>query len=152
MLEAVLTRGHRIASGLAGDPRFPKGTLALQLPLFKARGLDLLALGFHPATLNLSIAPLTWEPRRPKLTLRGVHWTDRFPPEDFSFFDCRLAPAVGPASVQGLVYYPHPETKPDHFQDPTIIEVFAPKFETISYGETLGIELPPDQISIRDQC
>jgi hypothetical protein len=148
MHEATLTSGHRIASGLAKDPRFPRGTLALQLPIFKTRGLDILARGFHPATLNLSIAPLSWKPLQPCLTLRGVRWTESFPPEDFSFFDCRIASPHDPVLIKGLVYYPHPETKPDHFQDPSIIEVFAPVLTNIAYGDQFQIDLDPAQMNI----
>ncbi|MEM7145691.1 MAG: hypothetical protein AAF591_11190 [Verrucomicrobiota bacterium] len=149
MLTATLTQGHRIASGLAQDPRFPDGTLALQFPLFQEHGLDLAARGLHPATLNLSIAPLTWKPLAPAHTFRQLAWTDHFPPEDFSFFDCQLTPPHTDTPLDALIYYPHPDTKPpDHPQSPSTLEVLAPKLKNIAYGDTFQIHLPPSQIEI----
>ena len=40
-LEGVLVGGHRVASGPNQDPRFPGGTLAMQLPHFLRHGVDL---------------------------------------------------------------------------------------------------------------
>lgn len=39
--KATIIQGHRVASGLNGNPAFPGGTLRMQAPFFKARGLDL---------------------------------------------------------------------------------------------------------------
>ena len=38
-------------------------------------------------------------------------------------------------SVDGLIYWPHPETKPEHFQDPHVIEIMAPKIPELSLGD-----------------
>jgi len=38
---ARIIQGHRVASGLNGNPDFPGGTLRMQMPLFKALGIDL---------------------------------------------------------------------------------------------------------------
>ena len=53
----VIVAGYRVASGPSKD--YPYGTLEKQIPLFKQRGLDLER--FHPGTLNVSIAPATFE-------------------------------------------------------------------------------------------
>jgi len=58
------------------------------------------------------------------------------PPEDFSFKRCRLN------GVDALIYYPHPDTKPDHHQSPDVVEVLAPKMETIVYGSKVVLEIP----------
>ena len=58
MIPATIVQGHRVASGLNGNPRFPGGTLRMQLPFFAELGLDLSA--FYPGTLNVSIAPLSY--------------------------------------------------------------------------------------------
>ena len=138
--------GHGVASGCGGDDRFPEGTLALQWPHFEQRGLDLSP--FHRATINISIAPRTYTTRKARLTLRTVEWTDLFPPEDFSFFDCRLVPSPDHQPVPGLVYYPHPETKPDHFQDPSIIEILVPWINGIQYHSPVHLDLDPAQIEV----
>lgn len=141
-IAATIVPGHRVASGLANDPRFPGGTLALQAPHFAAQGIDLAA--FHPGTLNLAIAPYRYRIGQPKCTLRGVRWSSVSPPEDFSFFDCQLI--ANDRTVTGLVYYPHPETKPEHFQASDILEILAPQLVGIGYGDRLMIAIDPAQM------
>jgi hypothetical protein len=46
------------------------------------------------------------------------------------------------------VYYPHPETKKTHFQNPSLIEVITVEIEGIKYGDTLEIEVNSNEISI----
>ena len=50
ILPFTVVKGHQVASGIANDPRFSEGTIAAQLPYFKALGLNL--EGFYRATLN----------------------------------------------------------------------------------------------------
>ena len=64
-ISAVVVKGHGVASGVGGDPRFPQGTLRIQFPIFSALGLDL--SGYHPGTINLSISPYRYEPLVPRL-------------------------------------------------------------------------------------
>lgn len=144
-VHGVLTQGHGVASGRGGDPRFPGGTIRMQLPHFAARGLELNA--YHSGTLNVSIRPHTYRVLRPKVTFRNVKWHPVEPEEDFSFFDCRVR--IGNAApVDALVYYPHPETKPEHFQPPDILEILAPYLPDIRYGEPVVLELPEGQIRV----
>ena len=137
--------GHRVASGLNGDPRFPGGTVGQQKPHFLARGLDI--SGFFTGTVNVSIAPLRYRILRPRLTLRQVRWHPVFPAEDFSFFDCLLLRPDAPP-VAGLVYYPHPETKIEHFQNPDVLELLLPFVEGLSYGMRLELRIPANQMLI----
>jgi hypothetical protein len=140
-----LLAGHRVASGLNGDPRFPGGTLHLQAPHFRALGLDLAA--FHPGTLNVSIAPRRYCVVRPRLTFRRVRWHPTEPAEDFSFFDVRLGRA-GAAPLSGLIYFPHPETKPAHFQPPDVLELLFPFVAGLHYGAALHLQIPVAQIRL----
>lgn len=144
-LNGVIVRGHGVASGQAEDPRFPGGTIVLQQPHFENAGLDL--SGFHSATLNISIDPKRFEPRRALKTIRNVTWLEECPPEDFSFFNCRIT-VEDQLPVEGLVYYPHPETKPEHFQSDSTIEVLAPFIEGIEYGMAVVLELKEEEIAI----
>jgi hypothetical protein len=137
--------GHRVASGGKGDPRFPGGTLRMQAPFFRELGLDLSA--FHMGTLNVSLAPRQYRVVAAKLTFRGVKWHPTEPAEDFSFFDAELALPDG-STPSALVYYPHPETKPEHFQQPDVLEVLAPHLPGLSYGMEIGLYVPRDQIII----
>ena len=141
-IEGEVVRGHGVASGASGDPRFPAGTLALQFPVFARHDLDL--SGFHPGTINLDIAPASYEIVAARLTLTNIQWHPDCPPETFSFFDCLLG------TTPALIYYPHPETKPGHFQSPTVLEVLAPKIEGLSYGQRLHFTPDPGQLLIVD--
>jgi hypothetical protein len=145
VVSAVVKPGHRVASGLNENPRFPGGTLAMQGPFFARLGLDL--GGYHSGTLNLSIAPHCHRVVQPRLTFRQVKWHPTEPAEDFSFFDCRLT-MPGAEAVQALVYYPHPETKPEHFQSPDVLEILAPSLPGLVYGMQVMLTVDPAQMVI----
>lgn len=85
MIPSTIVQGHRVASGLNGNSRFPGGTIQMQLPFFAERGLD--SSGFFPGTLNVSIAPLSYRVLSPRYTFRALKWHPADPAEDFSFFD-----------------------------------------------------------------
>ena len=143
---ARVVPGHQVASGLNGNPRFPGGTLKMQAPVFQALGFDLTR--FHRGTLNVSIAPLSYRAVAPPLTFRQVKWHPVEPAEDFSFFDLRVARANVPP-VTGFIYFPHPETKPEHFQNPDVLELLLPYIEGISTGAELILQIPAEQMLIR---
>ena len=117
----------------------------MQKPLFVERGLDL--SGLYDGTINVSIAPQRPVFRQPRCTLRGVRWHKAVPSEDFSFFDCRLWYAG--TEYSGLIYRPHPETKPAHEQPPHVLEVLAPFVEGLSPGVRVALQLRPEQISVQ---
>ena len=139
---AHVTRGHRVASGLNGNPRFPGGTLAMQRPYFAQRGLDLGR--FHGGTLNLRIAPRHAVVKRPRLTFEQVRWHPEDPPETFSFFDAQLR--HDGHIVDALVYRPHPQTKPTHFQADDILELLAPFVPGLGYGIAVDLATDPSQM------
>jgi lycopene beta-cyclase len=138
----IVVEGHRVAS--QPSPEYPYATLEKQIPLFTARGLDLGSF-FH-GTLNISIAPKQWEMLQPEFTFRGIAWTDLHPPEDFSFSACRVR--IGGLKYPGWVYYPHPETKIRHFQNPSLIEVITEHIPGIGYGTCLELEVRTGEIRI----
>ncbi len=146
-LAARVVPGHRVASGKNGNPLFPGGTLKMQMPFFRERGLDLAA--FHGGTLNVSIAPLRYRVVQPRITFRAVKWHPTEPAEDFSFFDVRLRHAGAPA-VDGLVYYPHPDTKPTHFQKPDVLEFLLPFVPGLDYGAEIQLEIPAEQMIVKN--
>lgn len=143
MIAAVIVQGHRVASGLNGNPLFPGGTLRMQLPFFQALGLDLSR--FHLGTLNVSIAPLQYHVVQPKHTFRGVKWHPTEPAEDFSFFDVIVHRDNDPP-VSGYIYHPHPETKPTHFQQADVLELLLPWTEGLDYGAKIRLEVPEEQM------
>ena len=141
---AMVVQGHRVASGVNGNPRFPGGTLRMQLPYFAAEGFDL--RGYHLGTLNVSIAPFTYRMGLAKATFRHLKWHPTEPAEDFSFFDV-TALRVGEEPLAGLIYYPHPETKPEHFQSPDVLELLLPWTDGLTYGTPIEIEVPNTQVT-----
>lgn len=133
-IEGVVVRGHQIASGENPDSPYPAGSIKMQIPRFRERGLDLTA--FHPATINVSIAPRSFKMRDADYTFEGVQWAMGYPPEDFSFKHCKLN------GRDAMIYYPHPETKPDHHQSPDVVEILAPFLRDVSYGSDVVLEIP----------
>ena len=143
LIPATVVQGHQVASGLNGNPRFPGGTMRMQLPFFRELGLDLSR--YHPGTLNVSIAPLRYHLVESKFTFHALKWHPTEPSEDFSFFDVVVHPDSEEA-LSGLIYFPHPETKPEHFQKVDVLELLLPWTEGMSYGTGLRLEVPPDQM------
>jgi hypothetical protein len=141
-VQGIVVQGYRVASGPSRD--YPYGALDRQRPIFRARGLDL--DGFFNGTLNIDIRPRTFRMARPPLTLRGVKWTDLHPPEDFSFSSCKVL--FEGMEYDGWVYYPHPETKIRHFQDPSLLEVIARPIPGIEYGNRVEVHLNPEEIEL----
>jgi CTP-dependent riboflavin kinase len=135
ILKGVLVPGYRVASGPSKD--YPYGTLEKQKPFFKERGLNLDP--YFEGTLNISIAPkhFTWV--KQKYTFRGVAWTDMHPPEDFSFQPCRVK--VKGDYYEGIIYYPHPQTKVRHFEKDDLIEVITTWVPGLNTGDRLEIEV-----------
>ena len=149
VVAARIMQGHRVASGLNGSPRFPGGTLRMQRPHFLALGFDLAA--YHTGTLNVSIAPCRYRVVNAPITFRNVKWHPTEPAEDFSLFDVRLL-RPGGSAVAGKIYHPHPETKPTHFQQPDVLELILPFVEGLTYGDTIHLAIPPDQMLIQSGC
>ena len=145
LVAARVVQGHRVASGENGDPRFPGGTIRMQLPFFKARGLDLSR--FHPGTVNVDIAPCAYRVVAPRLTFRQVAWHPTAPAEDFSFIDVEVL-GLGPEPVTGFIYFPHPETKPCHFQKPSVIELLLPFVPSLRYDMRVQLRIPARQMRI----
>tara|TARA_R110002096_G_scaffold215310_7_gene403073 strand:+ start:1119 stop:1580 length:462 start_codon:yes stop_codon:yes gene_type:complete len=142
-----LVRGHQVASGIAEEERFPNGTLAMQLPHFEQRGLDLTS--FYKGTLNLSIAPKQFRILETTHCFEDVKWASNEPAENFWFLDCRVGLNLEDF-VDGYIYYPDPETKPCHFQPPNVLEVIAPELPDVNYGDSIWLAIRRNQIEITD--
>lgn len=142
-IPGVVTKGYGVASG-SDSTRFPGGTIRAQLPHFLARGVDISP--YYPGTLNIDIAPRRFTIIRPSHTLTDVSWWPGVPAETFSFSQCRILLPTGP--IDGMVYYPHPETKPEHHQPPTVIEILVPFIEGLSLGSTVHLQLNSSQVEV----
>ncbi|CAN0601182.1 unnamed protein product, partial [Ectocarpus sp. 12 AP-2014] len=73
--------GYGVASGKGRDARYPEGTLKLQLPFFKERGLHL--ENYFLGTLNIDISPFTYKIGIPDYFFEAVDWSEHIPPENF---------------------------------------------------------------------
>lgn len=143
-LRGVVVQGYRVAS--APSANYPYGTLERQRPVFAARGLDL--SGCFNGTLNIDIRARTFQVIRPEFTFHNVEWTDLHPPEHFSFSRCQVI--FKGIEYDGWVYYPHPETKLRHFQNPSLLEVIAVPIPGIKYGDEVEVDLNPHEIAVSD--
>lgn len=140
-----VSRGFGIASGRDGPALgLQEGTLACQAPVFLARGWDLAREipGYRHGTINVRLdRPLRLA--GPDITLTDVDWAPPhlrgdFPPETFSFTRCSLFHAS--RFVAGVIYYPHPETKPSvNSHDPCVLEVIAPDIEGLRYDDPISV-------------
>ena len=142
-LSGTLVRGHQVAS--RPSAAYPYSSLEKQKPYFKTLGLDLYP--YFNGTLNISIAPITFEMIKPEFTFPLVEWTDLHPPETFSFSRCNVI--FKSVEYAGWVYYPHPETKKTHFQNPSLVEVIAYPIPGIQYGDELEVKLNTDEVTVR---
>ena len=143
-VNAVVAQGHGVASGKAKDPRYPKGTLNAQFEHFMQKGLDLSQ--YFPGTINLDIAPYTFNIIKPKYFLENINWSKYIPPENFYFFEVSLH--INNNIYKGLIYMPDPATKAEHFQNPTILELLLPKVDGLKYGDTVVVEVDDQQIEL----
>lgn len=136
--------GHGIASGQGRVTPYPAGSIKMQIPFFRQHGVDLRS--FYKGTINVDVAPARFVITDHATTLRAIEWTALHPPEDFSFSPCRLV--VGRTKVEGLIYFPHPETKERHFQSDTTIEVLAPFIEGLGPGTPVTLEIDAREVEI----
>ena len=143
-VSGILKSGHRVASGRAKNSPYERGTIEMQMPYFRDLGLDL--SGFYWGTLNISIAPYSFELVKPQYTFPLVKWHPNYDAETFSFSPCEIV--YRKINYQSLIYYPHPETKLGHFQDDSIIEAIAPEIPGIKYGDRLILKVATNEIKI----
>lgn len=141
-INGLICKGHRVASGLTDDHRYPRGTLYEQLPYFKERGLDLSS--YFPGTINLDIAPYEFVIENPKYFFEAIPWSTYIPPENFYFFDVILN--FEDKEYKGLIYMPDPITKVDHIQKKFILELIMPKIDGLVYGMKVCIEIEDKQL------
>ena len=139
-VSGIVVAGHGVASGQCGDPRFPAGTVAMQAPVFRTRGVDLDALLGAEAflgTINVDVSPA--KPLRigAEIELTAVAWSPEMPPENFSLLHATIkhAGTLYPA----LIYMPDPATKPEHFQPASVIELIAPRVPELAGGDVVEV-------------
>lgn len=143
-IKAVVQEGHQVASGQADDSPYPRGSIEMQAPFFKGHGINF--DNYYLATLNLSITPYIFEVISPEFTVRNLKWAEGFPSEDFSFSKCEIV--FKDKLYNGLVYYPHPETKIGHFHSQSLIEIITQYIPNMAYGDEVDLKINEAEISI----
>ena len=141
-MKGIVVQGYRVASGPSKD--YPYGTLDKQRPFFASRGLDL--SGYFNGTLNIDIRPFEFKLLKAEFTFHDVEWTDLHPPEHFSFSKCKVI--FKETSYDGWAYYPHPETKLRHFQNPSLLEVIAMQIPDMQYGREVLVDVKENEVEI----
>jgi hypothetical protein len=142
-IEGKVIVGYGVASGKGKDPRYPNGTLMLQLPYFKEKGLDLSS--YFRGTINIDISPYTFTIKKPTYYITDIDWSKHIPPENFYFFEVTLL--FKEKKYNGLIYMPDPKTKNDHHQINTMLEVLMPHIEGIENGVAVKLEITEECIS-----
>lgn len=143
-VKGKIISGYGVASGKGQDPRYPEGTLRMQYPFFKQGGLDL--GGYFLGTINVDISPFRYEIGKPTYFFEAVDWSKHIPPENFYFFNVTLI--FEGKSNQGLIYMPGPETKADHEQLSTVLEVILPRVKNIQIGLSVNLEIAEESLRI----
>lgn len=143
-LQGTVQQGHGVASGKSASSPYPQGSIAMQAPLFKTLGLDL--SDCYLGTLNVAIDATAWNIVQPTHRFERLQWTDLHPPETFSFVRCGIT--YDNTTVQGWLYYPHPETKAAHWQNGNVMEIIAPRLAGVGYGAQLRLEFAQGAIDV----
>lgn len=146
-VQGIVRAGHGVASGrsagTASNP-YPQGSIAMQVPFFKALGLDLSPCFL--GTINLDIAPQSWQLLQADHCFEKLRWTDLHPPETFSFLAMQVQ-WLG-AWHAGWLYYPHIETKATHFQSRSVMELLCPKLVGLQTGMPLIVRCPARSVGL----
>ena len=141
-VEGEVIKGHGVASGTIYDPRYPNGSLYLQIPFFEREGIDF--RGYFRGTINVDISPYNYAIVSPLYFVKQVNWSEYIPSENFYFFEAKVV--YNSVEYEGVIYLPDPETKPDHFQPNHMLELIMPKMEGLTYGDKVLIKPNPDQL------
>ncbi|MDO8482043.1 MAG: hypothetical protein Q7S75_03095 [bacterium] len=143
-VKGVVIRGARRTSNIDGNSPYGRGTLELQFPLFRELGLDL--SGCFMGTLDIRINPRTWVMVPTEPTFHGIKWFAG-KEEDFFFSKCWLTFAG--KTYLAWLYCASPG-KPHYIRGPSLFEVIAEKIPNIGYGDTVMLEINPEDIRIND--
>lgn len=142
-ITGIVIAGHGVASGKGKDPRYPEGTLKLQIPFFAKKGLDLTP--YFRGTINLNIAPFRFIIGKPNHFFRSIAWSQYIPPENFYFIEVSVINRS--KKYHGYIYMPDPATKMDHFQHESTLELILPEIEGLQVGDRLFLEVDEAQLA-----
>jgi hypothetical protein len=132
-IAGTIVAGYGVASGKAENCPFPGGSIHMQLPFFKAAGIDLSR--YFTGTLNVDLAPYIPAPKR--VVFDGkLRWLDDL---EERFVISLVEFEANEHRYSGVWYYPHPETKVDHFQRNTVVELLMPWIDGLKTGQAVKV-------------
>lgn len=150
--EMVSVRG-RIVPGMqaaSGGSRRPKrGTIALQLPFFRAAIPEFDAFFDRPpriGTLNIAFRGREIRVLAPDHHLKAIRWEHRAAPENFYLSPCRLRFAG--RDYRGLLYIPDPATKPGGLPTGHVVEILTERVPMIRYGAPVTLRFDAGAIRL----
>lgn len=143
-LPGIVIAGHGVASG-SRPSHYPEGTLQLQIPHFKKRGLDLTS--YYRGTINVDLAPILPRLVKADFTFQEVAWTDLIAAEHFSFSRAMIEHQTH--TYPAWVYWPHPETKSENYQKESMLELITVKIATLQYGDRVKVTLQSNHFILK---
>ena len=99
----------------------------MQAPYFKALGLDL--SDYFKSTLNVNIAPQSYQVKNPKYYFEDINCSTYIPSENFYFFD--VTAFINDKIYFGFIYMPDPTTKVAHIKPKTVIKIILPPIKRV---------------------
>lgn len=147
IVAAQVIKGGQAAGGVGSvDSRGLEeaGTIVRQMPHFLNHGVDLTT--FHPATINVSVAPMLFKFECPAHSIAALKWHPDFPGENFSFFDCEVGFAG--AQFTGFIYLPHRDQALGTIAGAQYVEVITKRIPALEYGSQIQLKVPNEQISV----
>ncbi len=140
----IVVEGHGVASGRSKTSPYKGGSLIRQLRYFEKLNIPL--SDYFLGTINIDISPRSMELIAWDYKALQTDWTDLIPPEDFFFSHCQVSNQG--KTYSAMVYYPSPKTKVENFHNPNIIEILAPRIDSIKTGGEVTLRLKPDHCSL----
>ncbi|MBN2411168.1 hypothetical protein JXQ31_05695 [candidate division KSB1 bacterium] len=144
LVTGIIIEGQKYTSGMTDNNLYPGGTLSMQTPFFKRKGLNL-SENFL-ATINVNIKPSTFVVNNPEFIFPDVKWSPEHDAETFSFSRCKIIHEG--LAIEAFVFYHIQQKKRGLFIEDSVFEIIAPYIPGIRYGDRLVLELNPDEIKI----
>ncbi len=146
-VSGIIVEGQKYTSGMAENNPYPGGTLSMQTPFFKGKGLNLNE-NFQ-ATINVNIRPGTFVVNNPEFIFPDVKWSQEHDAETFSFSRCRIIHEE--LAIEAFVFYHIRQNQSGLFVENSVFEIIAPYIPGIRYGDKLVLELNSDEIRINNK-
>jgi hypothetical protein len=73
-------------------------------------------------------------------------WAEGFVPEDFSFSRCYIG--YKGKWYASYIYYPHPDTKINHVQSRSTIEVISEEIPNLEYGASVNLRVKKSEVRL----